>query len=460
MHADGASKPATSSSSAVEPTLICYITAATKARQADDRVVDNLRYFVRHGLIDDERYHFAFVVTAGHIDLPDWARASARVRVLRLPGNQGFDFGNYRAVFQEPCSHQQKRCPFELQASFRRFRHFVLLPDTVRGPFLPAYVPHTRWPDLLTSMLTDDVKLVGPSINCWGCATYLGACRYQTHLDGHLLVTDQVGLHLIMRAWHPTTEKTKADAMEVAASVEVRGAGYNIAALQRFWVGHDFRNSVATQARCRQMRNYSVARASARTLRVPYYFDSGGASCRGCAWGIDLAAYEVMFVHHTISPGFEDGEAAAYSEMDSVLDELAALAPPPPPAGDATSGAAVVADTVARAWLKRAAEGYCDTTDEGTADCRTASKGTFGLSEEAARSWPRAAAHCLQQCTRCARCAFVSVSLFHRDCSWYAQCRLGALQGEEAGAVSNLRKELWRSGVALPSNEVGGRARQ
>ena len=242
-------------------------------------------------------------------------------------------------------------------------------------------------------------------------------------------------------------------------------------------MGHDFRDSAATQAKCRKMRNYSVARASARTLRVPYYFDAGGASCRGCAWGVDLAAYEVMFVHHTISPRFGDGEAAAYSEMDTVLDELAAAAspPPPPPPPDTAAAAADAADvtasssnggaravavteTAARAWLRRAAEGYCDTTAEGKADCRTASKGTFPLAEASFRSWPRATAHCLQACARCARCAFVSVSLFHRDCSWYARgaCRLGALQGEEASAISNLRKELWRSGAAMPPSEVGG----
>ena len=79
---------------------------------------------------------------------------------------------------------------------------------------------------------------------------------------------------------------------------------------------------------------------------------------------------------------------------------------PPDTAGATASSsnggarAVAVTETAARAWLRRAAEGYCDTTDEGNADCRTASKGTFPLAEASYRSWPRATAHCLQACER------------------------------------------------------------
>lgn len=80
--------------------------------------------------------------------------------------------------------------------------------------------------------------------------------------------------------------------MEAATSVEVRGAGFNLAVLQRFWRGHDFRDVHLTQSRCRVLLNYSQTRATEATTRLPFYFPVGGVSCRGCYWGIDLPAME------------------------------------------------------------------------------------------------------------------------------------------------------------------------
>ena len=426
-------------------TFIGYFCALTDSRQASKRVIDNLRFFVRHGLVDHHAYTYAFVTTAGDLPsdlvLPSWARNSPRVQFDKLNGNVGFDFGNYRAYLTEPCPSGRERCKPVLRQRFQSFSHFILLPDTVRGPFLPSYVPLDRWPDLLTSMVNDEVKLVGTSVNCNSCHSSVAACRYSLHVDGHLLATDRIGALTMMRGWHPTAHKGEADKMEVEGTVEVRGAGYNIAVLQRFWRGHDFRDVLSTQAKCAQVLKYNHERATNATDRLPYYFPVGGVSCKGCAWGVDLAAYEVMFVHHWVSPRFEHGEAAAYSEMDHVLQLMAErVASPSPDAIASTHEAGRDGGSRAAAWLKTSEHGYCGTTDEG-GDCQAGSKGSFGLPESAGRSWQAAASHCLRRCESCARCAFITVSLYHSDCSWYESCP--STKGDEEGL---LRRELFRSG--------------
>lgn len=52
---------------------------------------------------------------------------------------------------------------------FRRYRFFVWVNSSVRGPFLPAYLHGAmHWTEALTRKITESVKLVGATINCGG----------------------------------------------------------------------------------------------------------------------------------------------------------------------------------------------------------------------------------------------------------------------------------------------------
>lgn len=60
-----------------------------------------------------------------------------------------------------------------------------------------------RWHELITSRITDTVKLVGPTISCEGSpkdGNVNGEWRTNPHVQSYVLATDQVLLHLK----HPT----------------------------------------------------------------------------------------------------------------------------------------------------------------------------------------------------------------------------------------------------------------
>ena len=73
-------------------------------------------------------------------------------------------------------------------------------------------------------------------------------------------------------------------------------------------------------------------------------------------------------------------------------------------------------------WLRSASTGHCGATTS-VGDCFHGAQGTLGLSRlESQAGWSTAVAACLHRCTKCRNCRFISVSLQHQDCSWYAKC--------------------------------------
>ena len=77
--------------------------------------------------------------------------------------------------------------------------------------------------------------------------------------------------------------------------------------------------------------------------------------------------------------------------------------------------------------------GYCSKTTESAAeftDCELGQKGVFGSLPAAVWSKEGDAAlrACLDHCSRCARCRFVSFSQQWKDCSWYHTCNTSSLQ--------------------------------
>ena len=121
---------------------------------------DNLRFFLRHGVFSDNGCDHVLIVNGDECSVPlpgdGDASGSARVRVMRRP-NTGYDFGAWAHALRELGD-----------AALARYRHYVFLNGSVRGPFLPSYVPARRWPRLLTGLLRGDVRLAGTVINPWG----------------------------------------------------------------------------------------------------------------------------------------------------------------------------------------------------------------------------------------------------------------------------------------------------
>lgn len=82
--------------------------------------------------------------------------------------------------------------------------------------------------------------------------------------------------------------------------------------------------------------------------------------------------------------------------------------------------------------------GYCAITDDtNPGDCNKGDKGSWRMAQGSTEL-----VACMEQCARCARCRFVSHSLAHGDCSWFAQCdvrRLGLHHGGETYTTVRVR---------------------
>eukprot|EP00966_Prymnesium_polylepis_P284866 6581514-Prymnesium_polylepis.1 len=99
--------------------------------------------------------------------------------------------------------------------------------------------------------------------------------------------------------------------------------------------------------------------------------------------------------------------------------------------------------TILREWLNRSSSGFCAITDAAHAsDCERDDKGVLGLLPMDAKSEQSAARACLIRCASCARCRYITVSLRHGDCSWYANCNLATLD-------QSIQPEHFLSGPAV-----------
>ena len=269
---------------------------------------DNVRHFIARGILpalQNPNYKFVLANTGPMPLSNEWLPRSPRgtdaLEVINFNSSWGFEFVNY------------KRTLLRLDA-IRQFKYFVLLPDSVRGPYLPSYVPPATWPDLLTSMLTPTVKLVGPSINCMYCHHELSMCTQPggLHVQGYMLATDRVGLAILLRHWRRPHDKSDSIRHnEMGASPAIFSAGYNVAVLQHFWNGHDFLNAKLSEAKCKLITSHATGLGGKKSLGLP--------TCKGCQWGdADLTPLEVMFAHRSI-PG---AHAEVYSQMDDELSKL------------------------------------------------------------------------------------------------------------------------------------------
>ena len=119
-----------------------------------------------------------------------------------------------------------------------------------------------------------------------------------------------------LKHWRrPSSKEVAVEVNEVGGPPQLLAAGYNLAALQLFWRGHNFRDLRITQKKCALIASH--ARGWGRTIGWP--------SCPGCHWGrTDLSPLEIMFVHWSLSPGFQHGAVHDYSKMQHELTRLEA----------------------------------------------------------------------------------------------------------------------------------------
>ena len=78
--------------------------------------------------------------------------------------------------------------------------------------------------------------------------------------------------------------------------------------------------------------------------------------------------------------------------------------------------------------VSKGADGFCEETIALSGDCSQDAQGQTQLRSDQVTSWSLASSVCMRRCLRCANCQFVSISLVHKDCSWFKKCKMDRLR--------------------------------
>jgi hypothetical protein len=174
---------------------------------------DELKFFLNHGYFqsDDVDFHICF---NGDFNT---ALYQVRTRELGLTNltfhrreNLGFDFGCWSDLL------------LDLNL-YDKYDYFIFLNSSCYGPFLPTYVKQS-WVDLFTSMLTEKIKLVGPTINYF---------HGQQHVQSYMLCMDKIGLQIGLEAGifsktQHSSKETVIHQCEIVYGQKIMNKGYQI----------------------------------------------------------------------------------------------------------------------------------------------------------------------------------------------------------------------------------------
>lgn len=213
----------------------------------DPEYRDNLRHFVKHGVLPGNDYIFVLNGPTAFA-LPELPK---NARYLRHD-NVCYDWGSYGWALNRI-------------GGWTGYRRYFFVNSSVRGPFVPAYSRRT-WTDAMASMLSPRVKLAGSTISC----------ENGPHVQSYAVVTDVVGLDVMRDAGVFVCRTSLADVVkrsEIEASRAVLAAGYSIDCLMARYAGVDWTD--AANWRCNGKKNPTQAGGNA---------------------GVSVSPMEVMFV--------------------------------------------------------------------------------------------------------------------------------------------------------------------
>ncbi|KAN0103338.1 hypothetical protein V8E51_011651 [Hyaloscypha variabilis] len=130
----------------------------------------NLEFFIRHAL--NSAADFVFILN-GATDAINIIPKLPNIRIVQRD-NDCYDLGAYAAVLQK-------------DDLWKGYGKFIMLNASLRGPFMP-YWSDACWMDMYLRKLTEEVKLVGMTANCW--PTF--------HVQSMIWATDSIGLSTLL----------------------------------------------------------------------------------------------------------------------------------------------------------------------------------------------------------------------------------------------------------------------
>ncbi|RYE12937.1 MAG: hypothetical protein EOP34_09845 [Rickettsiales bacterium] len=133
----------------------------------------NAVYFIRHGLHGSADFIFIF---NGETDLYEILPQNAsNIKIIRR-NNTCFDLGSVGEVLRSN--------NYELVNKYKRF---IILNASIRGPFIPTWSAGC-WSDLFLNKITNEVKLVGMTHNCYPIR----------HVQSMIFATDRIGIEILL----------------------------------------------------------------------------------------------------------------------------------------------------------------------------------------------------------------------------------------------------------------------
>ncbi|KAF8862969.1 hypothetical protein BDZ45DRAFT_584510 [Acephala macrosclerotiorum] len=148
-----------------QPTLITYVYSESP------EALENLLFFLDHGL--HAKADFIFIVN-GETKHTEKIPKRSNIKIVER-NNSCYDLGAHAEVLTK-------------DDLWLRYKRFILMNASVRGPFMPHWA-EACWSEKLLNKVTDDVKLVGVSINCWPTL----------HVQSMLWATDSAGMSLLLQ---------------------------------------------------------------------------------------------------------------------------------------------------------------------------------------------------------------------------------------------------------------------
>ena len=143
---------------------------------------ENLEFFVSQGL--HGAADFIFILN-GETSAAELIPSKPNIQVIRRP-NSCFDLGAFGEVLRDG-------------GRWQRYKRFITLNASIRGPFLPHWSRGSCWSDLYLARVTERTKLVGMTANC--------SPRF--HVQSMIWATDATGMALLLHP--PASSPSRAD---------------------------------------------------------------------------------------------------------------------------------------------------------------------------------------------------------------------------------------------------------
>ncbi|KAK9848558.1 hypothetical protein WJX84_002458 [Apatococcus fuscideae] len=215
-------------------TLVVYLYSET-----EPEAENNLRYFLRWGVGGaGDGCEYVIVAKAGGTDdkeLEEIVEASPGAVRVERHSVECYDWGTIGWLMDTR------------RIETKPFRYFIFMNSAVRGPFIPPYLQgRLRWQDLLLSRLTEQTKLVGPTISCESSpkgGDVNGEWRTNPHVQS-VFAMDKVGLQTMLDDGNVfKCHKDMWDAIyysELGSSLAILKSGFNLDSLMARYQGVDW----------------------------------------------------------------------------------------------------------------------------------------------------------------------------------------------------------------------------